>query len=374
MRITIDARAIGPRFPGIGRATLGLLRGLRELEQEQFVVLYPPLLHGLITATGVDADPRFELIVTPAAPIGLSQQWRLPLLARPRRSDVWHAPYYVRPFWGLPPTLATVFDTIGVADGGQGLRPVARRLLWNGIMRLSLGAAAHVVTSSRAARLDIQQAYAVPSADISVVPLAADEHFRPQSERQKARVRQAYALPNEYVLCLGSNKPHKNLATLVEAWARLERARAGRNLCLVIAGRDDPRYRSARIRAAELGLADQVRFLPDVPDDDLPPLLAGAVCFVYPSLREGFGLTPLEAMACGTPVVVSNRTSLPEVVGNAGLLVEPDAPGLANGVARLLDNPALRDELRERGLRQAAQFSWRRTAAEMLEIYLKVAQ
>jgi glycosyltransferase involved in cell wall biosynthesis len=121
-------------------------------------------------------------------------------------------------------------------------------------------------------------------------------------------------------------------------------------------------------------MASTVRFLPDVADDDLPALLSGALCFVFPSLHEGFGLPPLEAMACGTPVIASNRTSLPEVVGDAGLLVDPEPEALAAAIGLLIGDAGLRLALRERGLERAAAFSWTRTATETLPVYREVAR
>jgi glycosyltransferase involved in cell wall biosynthesis len=138
---------------------------------------------------------------------------------------------------------------------------------------------------------------------------------------------------------------------------------------LVVAGREDRRYDAARRRATELELVRHIRWMPDVPDDDVPALLGGAMVFVFPSLHEGFGFPPLEAMACGTPVICSNRTSLPEVVGDAGLLVAPEPAALAAGIGQLLASPDLRAGLRARGLRRAPQFSWERTARTMLDVY-----
>jgi alpha-1,3-rhamnosyl/mannosyltransferase len=176
------------------------------------------------------------------------------------------------------------------------------------------------------------------------------------------------------VLYVGSNKPHKNLASLVQAWGGLARDQlAGADLRLIIAGREDPRYTSARVLAGQLRLDASVRFMPDVPDADLPALLGGAECFVFPSYQEGFGLPPLEAMACGTPVVASNRSSLPEVIGDAGLLVEPEPDSLAVAIRHMLQDEELRAHLRARGLARAGQFSWKRTAAATLEVYKQLA-
>jgi alpha-1,3-rhamnosyl/mannosyltransferase len=202
-----------------------------------------------------------------------------------------------------------------------------------------------------------------------VVPLAPDARFVPPSRSAVDAVRQKYQLPAEYVLYLGSNKPHKNLTMLVRGLAQAQVAKS--KSALVIAGPWDARYPEARAIAEESSA--RIYFVGAVEDADLPALYAGATLFVFPSLYEGFGLPPLEAMACGTPVVCSNTSSLPEVVGEAALTVNPrDATEIANAITHVLDDAGLRDRLRERGLARAAQFSWEHTARETLQVYRDV--
>ena len=370
MHIAIDARAIGSHFPGVGRATLGLLRGLSQLDHaEAITVVYPREQRALLATSGATADPRFRFVPLDAGPLGLSQQWRVPALARSIRPAIWHAPYYFRPFWGLPPVVVTIFDIIGPAGGRA-------RLLWHLALRLSVRGAAHIITSSEYAAQELRRAYQLGTQRLSIVPLAPDPHFRPQARAVIADARRRYRLPGAYIIYLGSNKPHKNLLGLIDAWAKVAGASqiGGGEACLVIAGREDPRYGSARAHASRLGLAAHVRFLPDVPDEDLPALLSGALCFVFPSLSEGFGLPPLEAMACGTPVVCSNRTSLPEVVGDAGLLVDPTPEALAGAIVAVLRDDGVRSDLRQRGLRRAAELTWKRSATATLAVYRMVAR
>ena len=383
MRVAVDARALGAHFPGIGRATRGLLYGLQAIEhQEEFIVLHRPQHRDQFEAIGLADDDRFQLHPWPDDPLGLTQQWNGPRLARHFKPNVWHAPYYFRPLYGLPPTIVTVFDTIGLgppvrvgssSTGGRARRG-PRQVVWHWAMHASLGTARHVVTASEAARRDLQRLYDVPAGRLSVVPLATEPHFGPPDATAIARIQTTYALPERYVLYLGSNKPHKNLVALIEAWALVVRKASGVGLpLLVVAGREDPRYPEARQRVAERGLDEHVRFVPDVPDEDLPAMIGGALVFVFPSLHEGFGFPPLEAMAVGTPVVSSNRPSLPEVIGDGGLLVDPEPAALAAGMHRLLADEAFRSMLRARGFERAAQFSWERTARTMLELYHGIA-
>lgn len=363
--VVLDARATTRHFPGISRATLGLLTGLQQVEHNhRFAVLgygtAPPQEHQIFN------DPRFAWIGTHAGPLSLAQQWQLPLLARIIRPAVWHAPYYVRPLVGVPRPIVTVFDVIGrVVPGALSWRG---RLLFELMMRLSLKGAAHVITSSEATRRDLVSLYSVAPDRIAVISLAVDDQYRPQPSSIVAHVRSYYALPESYLLYLGSNKPHKNLPALIAAFQRVQT-----DASLVIAGRWDARFDQPKQMVQRYGLAERVRFLHDVAEENVPALLSGAIAFVFPSLYEGFGLPPLEAMACGTPVIASNRSSLPEVVGDAGLLVPPQPVALADAIQRLLDDRVLRDRLRERGLARAQDFSWQHTARQTLQVYESVA-
>ncbi|HYC89652.1 MAG TPA: glycosyltransferase family 1 protein [Thermoanaerobaculia bacterium] len=335
MRVIFDARAIGPELPGIGRATLGLLRGLTEAGHEhRITVLHQPRHRALLPAL----DDRFELLPVDVAPYGFLAQRRVP---RPAY-DVWHAPYFVRPL--VRRAVVTAYDLIP---------PERARWKWALKTRASFRLASRIVAISEATREALVARLGIARSRIDVAPLAVDERFHPDAAPPRER----------YVLYVGTNKPHKNVDALVRAWRRV----APRDTALVLAGREDPRFPSPRER-----YTDVARCLGDVDDDALPALLGGALFFVFPSLHEGFGLPPLEAMACGTPVLASNRTSIPEVVGEAGLLVEPSEEGLAAGLRRLLDDDALRGELRRRGLARAAQFTWRRTAERTLAAWERV--
>lgn len=366
LRIVLDARATTAHFPGIARATLGLLAGLHQIEHEHQIVV---LAHADAPSATLAlwADPRLTRIPTHAAPLGLGQQWQLPLLARALRPDLWHAPYYIRPFAGVPRPVVTVFDVIGrvLPEALPGWRA---RLFFELALRLALRGAAQIITSSEATRVDLVRLYHVPPQRISVVPLAAGTQFQPRSGAEVAALHARYGLPPRYLLYLGSNKPHKNLVTLVQAFARLDT-----DASLVIAGRWDARYPQSRQIAQQLGLAERVRFIHDIADVDLPALLTGALAFVFPSRYEGFGLPPLEALACGAPVIAAHTSALPEVLGTAGLLVTPEVAPLAEAMQTVLDDAGLRDRLRVQGLAQAQRFSWTSTAHATLAVYEQAA-
>jgi len=202
-----------------------------------------------------------------------------------------------------------------------------------------------------------------------VTPLAADPGFRPQPPEAIAAVSRKYALPERYVLYFGSNKAHKNLVRLVQAFGQAQ----WQSAALVIAGQWDSRYPEAKQLATQAGWQDRVRFIGPVAEADLPALYAGATLFVFPSEYEGFGLPPLEAMACGTPVACSNTSSLPEVVGEAAALFNPrDVAGIQAALEQCLGSAEELARLRERGLERAREFSWERVARQTLAVYERV--
>ncbi|MCA1850061.1 MAG: glycosyltransferase family 4 protein, partial [Acidobacteria bacterium] len=232
--------------------------------------------------------------------------------------------------------------------------------------------AAQIIVPSEHTRRDIIETYRIPPERVSLIPLAAAPRFAPiKDESELSRVRRKYGIEADCILALGSIQPRKNLARLIRAYSSLRRARAQAKLPqLVIVGKRAWLYEETLRAISEGGAQDRIILTGYVPEADLPALYSGALCFVYPSIFEGFGLPPLEAMACGAPVVAGDRTSLPEVVGDAGLLVNPfDEEAIAQALARLIDDAPLRASLREKGLARARRFSWRATAQLTLEAY-----
>ena len=206
---------------------------------------------------------------------------------------------------------------------------------------------------------------------MTVVYGGVDPGFCPILPVARAALRQKYALPERFILSVGTIEPRKNLTALLDAYHTLRQSDP--DLGLVIAGRRGWRSAGFFERLQALGLEATVRLLGPVPDADLPALYSAAEVFAYPSLYEGFGLPPLEAMACGTPVVVSNTSSLPEVVGKAGLLVEPhDIAGLAAAIEAALTDTARQADLCARGLMQARCFTWEAAARATLQVYQDV--
>ncbi len=240
-------------------------------------------------------------------------------------------------------------------------------------MPLFVKAAQAIIAVSQQTRRDLTALYHVPEEKIHVVYEGVDARFAPGDPAQVARIRERFSPERPYLLMVGTLEPRKNHAAALRVLARL--AREGFPHRLLIAGGRGWLFRPIRKLVDELGLGDRVRFTGYVTDEELPALYTGADCLVMPSLYEGFGFPVLEAMACGTPVVCSNVSSLPEVAGSAALLVDPrDEEALLAGVRRVLTEPTLARELSQRGRRQAARFSWSRCAEETVAVYQAVVQ
>ena len=239
--------------------------------------------------------------------------------------------------------------------------------------------AALLITFSKHARQDIVDLMHIPPERVRVIYLAAGDEYHPVLDPSKqTEVRARYGVGEHYIFYLGGFDQRKNVLQLVRAFAQLCYRIANPNLQLFIAGDLGKQnglpslFPDPRSLAAELGVSDRIiyRF---VEEKDKPALYSGAEAFVYPSSYEGFGLPPLEAMSCGAPVICSNRTSLPEVVGDAAITLNPDDTGaMVDAMYGVLTNQTLRADLSERSLQRAAQFNWRKTAIETIAVYEEV--
>jgi glycosyltransferase involved in cell wall biosynthesis len=247
--------------------------------------------------------------------------------------------------------------------------PPGLRVALRVLVPWSLARATHVVTLSEFSRRDIIERYGVGTDRISVVPGAARSTFRASSPGATAGVLSRYGLEPGFVFTVGRLNRRKNLSRLIEACALLRQGRHPR-LQLVIAGKLDFGAQAVLGTARHADHGGAVRWVGLVPDEELSAFYTGAAAFVYPSLFEGFGLPILEAMACGTPVVSSNRTAMPELLGDAGLLVDPeDVTGMANAIGRIIEDRALAAELSQRGLARTRQYSWQATARRARAVY-----
>ncbi len=366
MRIGIDGRYVQDHFPGIGRYTYNLIKGLSSVTAEvDFVVFHNRrVLNTRYDLEGLGRSANIEVVPVDAPTLSLAEQYRLPLLARRCALDLLHSPYFIKPYWLSCHSVVTFYDVIPLLYP-QYLPSWWAKPLYRLAAGMALRSSERVIAVSQSACDDLQTFLSVSRQKLAVIPLAVDARFEPLGEESVDNLRHRYGLPAEYALYVGINKPHKNLVHLLEVFSELDG-----EANLVLAGREDPRYPQARQAAERLGLAKRALFLGDVPDDDLPALYNGAAVFVFPSLYEGFGLPVLEAMACGTPVVCSNTSSLPELVGDAAITLHPQDRGAwVTALEEVLRRGDLRDEMRSKGLQRAKMFSWEETARQTWEVY-----
>jgi len=391
VRIGINGYFLREPWTGMGQHLTHLLGALdaREAGDERYTLLAPRFGGSAPMALGPNGVPttaagplgrRFssvEMGVGPKRlPVQLTKLWweqaGLVLAGRRARIDLLHSPYWSNPLWAPWPTVVTVHDVIQLVMPEY--RALARQQVYFGLVTRALRRATAVITVSECSRQDVIRTVGVPPERVYVVENAIDERLRP--ERNPARVaavRARYGLGERFVLYLGANDLRKNLNRLIRAYSALPEALRETHQ-LVIAGRqwphDHPLYPDPHRVVQELGLGKQVIFTGGIPEEEKATLLSAATVFAFPSVYEGFGLPVVEAMACGTPVLTANSSSLPEVAGDAALLVDPlSVEAIADGLAELLDSPERRAELAERGIERARQFRWDRVAERTVEVY-----
>jgi glycosyltransferase involved in cell wall biosynthesis len=369
VRVAIDARKL--RDYGIGTYVRNLLRQLaRQDTSNEFLVFCREVDAETIEEFG----PRFRPVIESAGAYSIREQLALPIDLRREAADLFHAPHYVLPPLTPCRSVVTIHDCIHLRFP-QYLPKLgyvyARAQMWSATHR-----AARVITVSEASKRDILRYLQVPESRVEVIYNAIDDRFWQQPDAEEiARVRERYRLDNPFVLYAGNIKPHKNLERLIEAFHLLRQTPAMKDVQLLIIGDEISKYANLRRAVHSHKLHKHVRFFGFVSDQTLAALYRLAAVFVFPSLYEGFGLPPLEAMASGTPVVTSNVSSLPEVVGDAALLIDPYEPdAIAAAIGRVLDDKALAADLSRRGLTRAREFSWERSIARVREIYAEVSR
>jgi glycosyltransferase involved in cell wall biosynthesis len=368
MRIGIDARIVHYARGGICNYTLRLLKALAAIDVDTAYYV----LHSRKEKdhASLIPGPNFSPVACWTPSHNRLERWALGVEVARLGLDLLHTTDFIPPAFGYRRSVITVHD-LTFFHYPQFLTAESRRY-YNRQIGWAVRRAGHILADSYATKSDLASMLDVPSDRVTVVHLAADPAFRPLADAEIAPVVARYGLEPGFLLCVGTLEPRKNLPRLFRAYRQLLDAKT---TCapLVLVGGKGWLYDEIFERVQELRLTEYVRFLQHVTDADLPALYNAAGVLTTPSFYEGFGLPALEAMACGTPVVVANRSSLPEVVGEAGLLIDPDdVDDIAQALARVLTDGPLRSRMRELGLAQAARFSWERTARETLAVYQKV--
>jgi glycosyltransferase involved in cell wall biosynthesis len=372
VRIAIDAHSVGTRLGGNESYAVNLIEALAQIDSVNQYTIY---------VTTNEARDRFAhrwsnfkvrstLPHTPLIRIPLTLSAEL----RKHPVDVLHVQFTAPPFCPCP-VVVSIHDLSFEHLPGTFKRRSRTQLRMT--VRHSARRASRILSLSEHTRRDIIETYGIDAERVSTIPLAAAEHFGPiDDNRELQRVRHTYGIDGDYILSVGSIQPRKNLARLIRAYALLrENCSIDKLPKLVLVGKCAWLYDETLRTLDKAGVKDTVVLTGYVPEGDLPALYYGALCFVYPSYFEGFGLPPLEAMKCGTPVIVGDRTSLPEVVGDAALAIDPfDVEAIAGAIMRLIDDSALRRELSVKGQERSRTFSWLDTARKTLAVYEEVAR
>ena len=378
MRIGIDYTSAARQSAGIGRFTRELVRAALALDEDNDYRLLVAGRQPVAQAHLPRASRRYRLVQTPISERNLVRLWHrlqipLPVEVFLGRVDIFHSPDFVLPPVARAVKVLTIHD-LSFLRVPECADPRLRWYLGQVVPR-SVRRADFLLADSESTRRDLVELLGVPPDRVQVIYGGVDAMFAPVEDAEALRrAREKYARGRPFILAVGTLEPRKNYPTLIRAFARARQA-ARLPHALVIVGRKGWVYEPIFAAVDDLGLHDEVIFPGFVPDEELPALYNGADVLVTPSFYEGFGLPALEAMACGTPVIVSDVSSLPEVVGEAGVRIDPrDEAGLAEAIVRVVGDSALRAGLREAGLRRAREFTWDRAARELLGVYARLGR
>jgi glycosyltransferase involved in cell wall biosynthesis len=380
MKIGINALFFQSRTTGSAQYMIHLLDALAHIDQQNEYILLGPRP---VKQTDQHSFP-YQVHPVPSFAARneniekvIWEQLTAPNAARNAGVDLYHVPYFAPPLFPHTPTIATIHDVIPMRLPAYQLGGKVKAYMK--LVSYAAHRATMVITVSQHAKQDMIDALKIPPERIRVIYEAAGDEYHPITDPEiLAEARARYGISERYIFYLGGLDQRKNVPQLIHAFAHLYAQIGDPHLQLVISGNPDkqrgPLFPDPRPIAADLGMSEQIIFR-FIEDEDKPAIYSGASLFVFPSLYEGFGLPPLEAMGCGAPVVCSNRTSLPEVVGDAAISIDPeDTQALTEAMHQILTNSTLQADLRARSLRQAAQFSWSKTAQETLAVYQEVSK
>jgi glycosyltransferase involved in cell wall biosynthesis len=371
LRIAIDAHSVGAELGGNESYATNLIEALAEIDSVNHYTLYVTRREALerFNNKWPNFTVRATLPHTPLIRIPLTLSAEL----RKNPVDVLHV-QFTAPLIAPCPVVASIHDLAFEHLPQTFKRRSSMQLRLT--VRHTARRAAHILTVSEYSRRDIMQSYGIAPQRITVTPAAARASFAPVTdEKELASVRALYGIEGDYILNVGSIQPRKNLSRLIAAYSSLRRLQPGAKLPqLVLVGKCAWLYDETLRTIKDLEVSNSVILTGYVPEAHLPALYSGSLCFVYPSYFEGFGLPPLEAMKCGAPVIVGNQTSLPEVVGDAAVMVDPfNVNDIACAMEKVMGDSGLRSQLRARGLEQAKLFDWRDTARKTLAVYKQTA-
>jgi len=372
MRIAIDAR-MGHTRVGIGAYVRGLLNGLAKIDK---INNYYIIINKNKKENFVPVQDNFHKIYTGVTYSDYLrrdfwEQLYLPLILHRYKIDIYHGPNFVLPILANVKMIVTVYDlTLFTIPKIYTLLP---RFRIKKLIKMSTRRSNIIIAGSNNSKKDIVSILKLPEDKVKVIYISVDKEYKPINDRNKMNlVKKKYKINGKFIIHVGSLKATKNIPRLIEAYSGLPVVILKKYL-LVITGKKGWKYEEIHTAIKRLRLENNIIFTGFVDDNDLPLLINAASLLAFPSLYEGFGIPPLEAMACGTPVIASNASSIPEVVGDAALLFDPyNVEEITEAMYRALTDEQLRNKLRKRGFERVKQFSWEKAARETLKLYEEV--
>jgi len=364
LRIGIDMRML--RWPGIGRYTRSLVDELMRIDEDNEYILF---LNEDDFDSYTITNENFTKKSLRAKVFSIEEQYQLVFSAWRERLDLFHSPHFAVPLLWRRNLVTTIHDLIPLIYP-EDLPSRMSRIYCYIMMKAAARKSRRVIANSYYTRRDIVRYLKIPEAKVKVIYEGVNENYHPvENERRLRKVKERYKTSEKFIFYIGQWKPHKNVLGLMKAFHKLK-IKTGIPHKLVIGGRKDPRYPEIPALARDLELEEDIIFPGYIPEEDLPALYSAAELFVFPSLYEGFGLPVLEAMACGSPVVSSNTSSLPEIAGDAAIFVNPcSVEEIAQAMQEVLKNGRLREKLVQKGLERARLFTWEKTGRETLRVY-----
>lgn len=364
MRIGIDGRML--RYSGIGEYIRNLVENLAKIDRENQYILFAK--ENDLEIYKINQE-NFSFQVVKAPLFSLSEQIVLPFEIKKNRLDIFHTPHFNIPLFSPVTRVVTIHDLIPLLFSRARFSWLARTY-YRFMNSQATKKTRKIIVDSKNTKRDLFKFFKVPEGKIEVIYGGVSERFKPVNDVETLEaIKRKLNITKKFLLYVGLRKPHKNLVILIKV-LKILRGKMNFDIQLVMVGKRDPRFTQVEEAAKELGLEGEVLSLGEVSNEDLVLLYNTAQVFVFPSLYEGFGLPPLEAMACGIPVISSNSSSLFEVLGDAAILLDPnDTNEWAEKIREVLTDEELREKLRRKGLERVKKFSWERAAQDTLKVY-----
>lgn len=375
MKIGIDARFYHPRHSGTSRVTRELIKNLSKIDHKNQYILF-------VTKEGLQAfkadfskkPKNIKIVIFNHPHYSYAEQFKFIPVIKKENLDLMHFVHINHPIFYKDPYVVTMMDLILYYYPGKERFQILKRWAYNLVMMSAISNAKRIITISNNTKIDLVSKLNANPEKIDVIyPGVDQEHLRLKSKSNLRKILQKYHIDQDYLIYLGQWRVHKNIPRLIRGFAKA--VRRGLKSQLVIVGRQDRGTIDLAKLINELGLDGKVILTGFIPDDELPGLYSGASVFAFPSLAEGFGLPPLEAMSRGVPVISSNVSCMPEVLGDAALYFDPyDANDIAKTIEKIMADSDLRKQLIAKGYKQVKKYSWKKMAKETLLVYNKIVK